>query len=274
MNTSPDGRFELLREGASDYFMSHTKDWFVVDTKDGRRTVAAFSESNGIYGVNFSPDGWSVIATNALGEVVKQIDLKKLAVELQGFSTRQAKNIWFTWKPEDYRRLSFAWLPEDILTQFNRARKGMIERLNERITEAPPADRGELERGLEAIKRTRFEIDPSRDIFAERYGRTVRLSSGLIDEVKARVSATSVDDARSRTLGRNVLVLILSHELAHVSGIEAEDLADFEAVHAVEKACGPIGDLDIRTAMETFDRPLGSSRVGNLANHCQHRSVI
>lgn len=153
MNKSPDGRFELILDTSSDHFMAKSKDWYVVDTKGERRTIATFSSSNGIYKVKFSPDGWSIIASNALGKVVEEIDLKKIA-EDEGFSrTRRGVrgalgseeaprglplNPYYDWTPEAARRFTFAWKPENVRTQFDRARTGMIARLEERIAEAPP----------------------------------------------------------------------------------------------------------------------------------------
>lgn len=187
-------------------------------------------------------------------------------------SEKDSETLWyqyFNWKPEDCRRLIFAWTPENVRTQFDCARRGMIARLKDRIAEAPPAERASLELGLEALKRVRFEIDPSPDIFAEHFifqCSTVRLSSGLINEVKAQVGETNLDEKRSRTLGRNVLVLIISHELAHVAGVKSEVLADIEGVNAVEKELGPISELDVRTAVNVFYQPLGSSHNDNVIN--------
>ena len=79
MNQSPDGRFVLFTDRSSDHFMTKEKDWHVLDMKRGDRIVATFSGSGKIYKVEFSPDGWSVVATDALGGVVEKVDLKNFA---------------------------------------------------------------------------------------------------------------------------------------------------------------------------------------------------
>ena len=78
---SPDGRFKLITNRSSDHFQSKEMDWLILDTNGGERIIATFSDDGPIYKVEFSPDGWSVIATDALGRVVERVDLKKIADE-------------------------------------------------------------------------------------------------------------------------------------------------------------------------------------------------
>ena len=250
----------------------------VLDANNTVYAVMAFEDGETL-AVFDRPTGSSLVANffDRIGNLVRHGSVRDQTAETEGFgrwrslserSREPQSNVYFDWRPEDYRRFIFAWKPESVRTQFNHARTGMIARLQERIGAAPALERAELERGLEAVKRVRFEIDPSPDIYAEpvERARLVRVSMGLINEVVARVRGTNVDEARSRTLGRNVLVFIISRELAHVCGIKAEDFADVEGVKAVEKAVGPISELDIRTAMEALDRPVDSYHTDTLIN--------
>ncbi|HBP23115.1 MAG TPA: hypothetical protein DEA08_35750 [Planctomycetes bacterium] len=123
------------------------------------------------------------------------------------------------------------------------------------------------------IEGLELEVLQSNDILAERDGKAIRVSTGLLNEIHARAEKLPVAERpffRARVLG-----LIMAHESAHASGLKSEKLADAEGVRILDAADGlgrvvgidmPLNEKEIREAVMAFDKPTGSSKIDNLFN--------
>jgi hypothetical protein len=149
-----------------------------------------------------------------------------------------------------------------LMSELLALREGMSARLGERLAEAAPNERAELERGRNAVKMATFEIVNTTDIMAEAEGTRVRISQGLLDALAER-TANLPPEAR-RAVIRQAVSLIVAHELAHVGGVRVEKVADREGVKAYEIARGPISDMAIRAAVGVFKNPVGKPHTRTL----------
>ncbi|MBL4847468.1 MAG: hypothetical protein JKY65_18270 [Planctomycetes bacterium] len=141
-------------------------------------------------------------------------------------------------------------------------REGMVARMDERIAEATGQERAELQRGKANLQTSTFEIVKTSDVLAEAQGSKVRISQGLLDAL-AEKTANLPSEAR-RAVIRQAVGLIAAHELAHVSGVKVEKVADMEGVRAYEIARGPLSDMAIRAAVGVFKNPVGKAHTRSL----------
>ena len=119
----------------------------------------------------------------------------------------------------------------------------------------------------------------SNDILADYRGNSVRVSTGLLNEIDARVANMSGSTPEAAGFLRaRILGLIVSHEASHSAGIRSERVADMEAIKVLEaaglsrvgEANMPVSSPEIRAAVEAFDRPLGSSHIDNFFNRLRN----
>ena len=159
--------------------------------------------------------------------------------------------------------------PEKVNELLELTRQGMLDRVAERILEAgSESERAELRAAQERLGRVQFELVETADVLAERQGETVRLSTGLLSELAGQAGQRVHWTSWGRTAS-HALMLIAGHELAHVTGIADERVADREGVRAVQKTSYGAAGFDaeaVRTAMGAFHRPTGVGHLDNLIN--------
>ncbi len=173
---------------------------------------------------------------------------------------------------------SLLWSADAARAELETVREGAERLLAERAAEAATSEEiAEFERARARVRAVNFEIVPTSEILAEASGETVRVSTGLLNEIHRRavrldpkasanrlikVPATDrVVELRARVLG-----LIAGHELAHVSGQASERTADMRGVEILERAHGPVSDVVIRESVGAFAKPLGASHLANFIN--------
>ncbi|MBL4847992.1 MAG: hypothetical protein JKY65_20950, partial [Planctomycetes bacterium] len=169
-------------------------------------------------------------------------------------------------------KMSYATISE----LFAGIKDGAKGRLETRLTEARAANDAEsvrtIEAGVESLKGLKLQIVESNAISAEIQGKTVRLSTGLFNEVYAR--GTKLAPAERAAFRMRVLGLIMGHEAAHSSGVKVERVADVEAVRIVEASvlgvAGRVRPAEIKATLDTFEKPLGSSYIDNFFNRVRN----
>ena len=165
---------------------------------------------------------------------------------------------------------------ESVWQLFQAVRDGAGMRVADRMAEARSAGEagkvGEIERGIETLRAMKLEIVETNGLLAEVKGETVRLSTGLFNQIYQRALALPVAERsmfRARVLG-----LIIAHEAAHVSGVKVERVADAESVRILERSAlrvgGPVTPVEVKAALDVFERPLGYSRIDNFFNRLRN----
>jgi hypothetical protein len=165
---------------------------------------------------------------------------------------------------------------ETVSSIFEAIREGGGMRMAERIAEARAANDAEALRatqaGVDGLRDMKLEIVESNSILADIKGSKVRVSTGLLNEIYSR--GTKLAPAERGAFRMRVLGLILGHEAAHGAGITVERVADMEAVKILEKsrlgATGVVTKAEIKTTLDVFERPLGSTRIDNFFNRVKN----
>jgi DNA uptake protein ComE-like DNA-binding protein len=169
----------------------------------------------------------------------------------------------------------------EVRGTFESIKTATINRTLSRMTNPAlsTAERAVLEGGIHNVRSLTLEVVSSNDILAEYKGNTVRVSTGLLNEIEARVAAMpGATGEAPKFLRSRILGLIFSHEASHSAGVRAERVADMEAIKVLEAAgLSRVGDAnmpvtspEIRAAVEAFDKPLGSSHIDNFFNRLRN----
>ena len=147
---------------------------------------------------------------------------------------------------------------------------GLSVNADRMLAAATAAEKANLATAREGLSKLTLKIVETNDILADRTGETVRLSTGLLNEIETRVEARP---AGERAFVRNrILGLILGHETAHAGGMKSEKLADAESIRILARANGlgkvldvavPIEAAEVRAAVEAFTKPTGASHFDN-----------
>ena len=165
---------------------------------------------------------------------------------------------------------------ETISQLFQAVKDGAARRLADRLSEARTAGdaaaMSEIERGINGLRDMKLEIVESNSILADVKDGKVRLSTGLFNQVYAR--GTGLPTAERAAFRARILGLIMGHEAAHVSGIKAERVADAESVRILERSAlsvgGRVTPVEVKAALDVFERPLGYSRLDNFFNRLRN----
>ena len=169
----------------------------------------------------------------------------------------------------------------EVAEVFREVRRGALTLVGERHAAAPPSAREGLRAVLAELEGSRLRLLETNDLTAERAGREVRLSTGLLNELARRAgSGPDAPQARARSLA-----LVIAHELSHLTGIRGERIADATALEILRRTEGvrtgprravPLQPQDIRAAVEAFDRPSGvrtlDATIGRLRDRLSHGS--
>ena len=138
------------------------------------------------------------------------------------------------------------------------------------------AERAAVDRGTRSVRELGLEVVNTNDVLAELAGNKVRVSTGLLNEIDAR--AELLPEAGRAFFRARILGLIMGHEASHSAGIRAERVADMEAIRlmglsrlsVVNGEITPMSSPEIKAAVESFDKPLGSSHVDNFLNRLRN----
>ena len=157
---------------------------------------------------------------------------------------------------------------------FGSVKEAALLRLAARLQGAENAGVADnIRESIERVGGLGLEVLESNEIRAEIAEGKVRVSTGLLNQIHARAEALPPGQRpffRARVLG-----LIFSHEAAHGTGFSSEKMADAEGLKILEGANGlgtiegeriSITQEEIRGALESFDKPLGSSHIDNFLN--------
>ncbi|MCO5170302.1 MAG: hypothetical protein M9894_28535 [Planctomycetes bacterium] len=143
---------------------------------------------------------------------------------------------------------------------FDAVRFGALTRNLQRLhATSDPGVRARLEAARADLRALGLEVVVTGDVLVERDGRTVRVSTGLLNRLHGHGAA----------VGERALALVLAHEAALASGLRGANLADAEAVRILEVAGAPgadvrgLGPTEVRAAVEAF-QPVGAARVDGL----------
>ncbi len=169
----------------------------------------------------------------------------------------------------------------EVRGTFESIRAATVNRTLSRMTNPAlsESERAVLEGGIRNVRALTLEVVSTNDILAEYKGNTVRVSTGLLNEIEARVAAMpGATGEAPKFLRSRILGLIFSHEASHSAGVRAERVADMEAIKVLEAAglsrVGdanmPVSSPEIRAAVEAFDKPLGSSHIDNFFNRLRN----
>jgi hypothetical protein len=176
------------------------------------------------------------------------------------------------------------FIPELLVSEAMKAVKASAEVIaSERLAGlTDPAERARVSRSLNTLRGLTVEILHTNDILAERVGKTVRVSDGLLTEIYTRsmklMKAGTINAGQRGMFQLRVLGLILSHEAAHASGIRSERVADAEGLKILKGAKNMttpksgVTALEVSETVRLFDAPTGASHIDNLFNRL--RSLV